>query len=154
FKLDTTDVRKRTNVATSEAQRQRERTREWGGEGSVSATRKSDASSSNEGDEGKSSWSGSSSQDYKQSWYSKGTGKDTASFKMTTVSSSSDEATINMHAQLGGKVKVNFKSDYFPMEKMVDIFQVNQIQEKVKAGIAPSSQTPPPPPPPLPPLPS
>jgi hypothetical protein len=73
---------------------------------------------------------------------------------MQTVTTTADDQTINMHAQLGGKVKVNFKSDYFPMEKMVDILQVNQIREKTAAGIAPPIQPAAPPPPPLPPMPA
>jgi len=39
-----------------------------------------------------------------------------------------------MHAKLAGKVNVNFKSDYFPMERMVDVMQINQIRGKTPAG--------------------
>jgi len=39
-----------------------------------------------------------------------------------------------MHAKLAGKVNVQFKSDYFPMEKMVDVMQINQIRGKTPAG--------------------
>ena len=39
-----------------------------------------------------------------------------------------------MHAKLTGKVNVQFKSDYFPMERMVDVMQINQIRGKTPAG--------------------
>ena len=83
-----------------------------------------------------------------------GHGKDTAKFKMTTVDTQNDEQTIDLHAQLGGKVKVNFKSDYFPMEKMIDVMQVNQIREKTAGRHRAGSLQPAPPPPPLPPMPA
>jgi hypothetical protein len=74
---------------------------------------------------------------------------------MTTASNQSDEQTINLHAQLTGKVKVNFKSDYFPMEKMVDVLQINQVKDKTAAGAPPPAlKAPLPPPPPMPAMPS
>ncbi|HET7401563.1 MAG TPA: hypothetical protein VFJ62_07265, partial [Usitatibacter sp.] len=44
------------------------------------------------------------------------------------------DAKVQMHAKLAGKVNVQFKSDYFPMEKMVDVMQINQIRGKTPAG--------------------
>jgi hypothetical protein len=157
FELDTSDVRTRGRTRTADFESNRERGTEWGADqrvntkwsGSVDTTYKP-------GDEfelkSKRDWSG----DYTSGWYSKGTSKDTAKFKMTTVDTSNDNETINLHAQLAGKVKVNFKSDHFPMEKMIDALQVNQIQQKTAAGIAPQPpvRAAPLPPPPLPALPN
>ncbi|GAA5785130.1 hypothetical protein GCM10007860_33550 [Chitiniphilus shinanonensis] len=50
---------------------------------------------------------------------------------MTTVSSSVDETSeskATMKAQLTGEVKVNFKSDYFPMEKLASPQMIASIQ--------------------------
>ena len=155
FELDTSDVRKRGQTRTTDFEHGRETTRDWGGEGSTESSRaRSGKWSWSDDDEASASGDWSASDSRKNSWYSKGTSKDTAKFKMTTVSTRSDDNTINMHAQLGGKVKVNFKSDYFPMEKMIDALQVNQIREMTQAGIAPPVQRPAPPPPPLPAMPA
>lgn len=51
-------------------------------------------------------------------------------FKMTTVRTSDSVHTIDLHAKLGGKVKVNFRSETFPLERMADMLQMNQIREK------------------------
>ena len=144
FELDTTDLRKRHDTASSFAERTADRTGESG----------SGADSKRHG-EWSGKWEGqetdrlkSSSGDYKGSydqssnWYNKSTSHDTARFTMRTASTRDDEQTIKMHAELGGKVKVNFKSDYFPMEKMVDALQVNQIRDKTSAGIAPTAAAP------------
>lgn len=137
FELNTADVRKRTGMTTRDWERTNTTHGETGKEGS--------GEHSYEGDKYKSSG--------KNDWYTRSTSDSTATFKMHTVSSRTDENTINMHAQLTGKVKVNFKSDYFPMEKMVDALQVNNIREKTAAGIAPQPQQPMGPPPALPPAP-
>jgi hypothetical protein len=144
FELDTTDARRHAAQRTTSADFLREKTSESGRDGSSSSSRKGGSDSA--------SYQG----DYKQSWYSKGSFRDTANFKMTTASQDSDEQTINMHAQLGGKVKVNFKSDYFPMEKMVDVLQINQIRDKVQTMQQQQAQPAiaPPPPPPMPALPA
>ena len=80
---------------------------------------------------------------------------------MTTVTDS--ESKIDLHAKLGGKVNLNFKSDYFPLEKMVNVLQMNQIQQNSMAAqpagqpatLAPAEAAPPAPPlPPLPGLPT
>lgn len=156
FELDTTDARRRAAQMTSTSEFGRERQSEWGQEGSYGRTRKLDTKW--EGKSGDNSWSGTyaGTSDYKQSWFGKGSSKDTAQFKMFTAKQNSDEETINMHAQLTGKVKVNFKSDYFPMERMVDVLQINQIRDKATPTpqAAPQPLPPPPPPPPMPALPS
>ena len=151
FELDTSDVRKRGEVRTTDFESGKESGSEWGADSTWGFTGKGDS---------KWGWSdrgrrvrgeGEFAYDQRDNWFSKGSERSTAKFKMTTVSSRSDDSTIDMHAKLGGKVKVNFKSDYFPMEKMIDALQVNQIREKTQAGVAPPVQ---PPPPPLPAMPS
>ena len=50
---------------------------------------------------------------------------------MTTVSSSVDETSSSsqeMKAKLTGEVRVNFKSDYFPMEKLASPGMIASIQ--------------------------
>jgi hypothetical protein len=69
--------------------------------------------------------------------------KSTAHFNVTTHQSEDSEDKVKLHAQLGGKVKVNFRSDVFPLEKMADVLQVNQIQQKApNMRTAAAGQTP------------
>ena len=144
FELDTTDLRKRHDTASAFANRTTNRT-----------TERSRGGDSKYHGEWSGKWEGqendyvkSQSGDYKGSydrntnWFSKSTSNDTASFTMHTASTRDSEETIKMHAELGGKVKVNFKSDFFPMEKMIDALQVNQIREKTAAGLAPQPAQP------------
>ena len=71
----------------------------------------------------------------------------------TKVALGKNEEEIKLHAELSGKVKLNFKSDYFPMERMVDALQINQIRDKAPAA-APAPVAALPAPPPLPPMPA
>jgi hypothetical protein len=68
------------------------------------------------------------------SWYAKGNVEDTAKFSVSTTRSEDSTAKVDLHARLGGKVNVEFRSDYFPMEKMVDVYQINQIRAKTPTG--------------------
>jgi hypothetical protein len=63
--------------------------------------------------------------------------KSSAHFNVSTHQSEDSEDKVKLHAQLGGKVRVNFRSDVFPLEKMADVLQINQIQQK-----APNMQPP------------
>jgi len=72
--------------------------------------------------------------DVQASWYNKASGRDTSHFKVSTTRSEDSTAKVDLHARLGGKVNINFKSDYFPMEKMVDVMQINRIRERTPAG--------------------
>jgi hypothetical protein len=72
--------------------------------------------------------------DVQASWYNKGSARDTSNFKVSTTRSEDSTAKVDLHARLGGKVNINFKSDYFPMEKMVDVMQINRIRERTAAG--------------------
>ena len=58
-----------------------------------------------------------------------------AHFNVTTHQSEDSAASVDMHAKLTGKVKVNFKSDYFPLEKIASVLQMNEIQDKAPAGL-------------------
>ena len=69
----------------------------------------------------------------RNSWFSRGSSEETSKFKVSTTRQEDSTAKVDMHAKLGGKVNVEFRSDYFPMEKMVDIFQIQQIREKTPA---------------------
>jgi hypothetical protein len=69
-------------------------------------------------------------------YYSKGTYKYTQQPIMTAMSTASEtsEAALQTKASLAGVVDINFKSDYFPLEKMADSFQIGQIQNASKPG--------------------
>jgi len=69
----------------------------------------------------------------RNSWFSRGSSEETSKFKVSTTRQEDSTAKVDLHAKLGGKVNVEFRSDYFPMEKMVDIFQIQQIREKTPA---------------------
>jgi hypothetical protein len=69
-----------------------------------------------------------------QSWYGKSTSESSANFAVSTSRSEDSDAKVQMHAKLAGKVNVQFKSDYFPMERMVDVMQINQIRGKTPEG--------------------
>jgi hypothetical protein len=73
----------------------------------------------------------------KSSWFTKNSYQDSSNFKVSTTRSEDSTAKVDMHAKLTGKVNVNFKSDYFPMERMVDVMQIQQIRSKTPAGIQP-----------------
>ncbi|WP_433965193.1 hypothetical protein [Tunturiibacter gelidiferens] len=63
---------------------------------------------------------------------------------MSTAAEVSD-ASLQSKAQLSGLVDINFKSDYLPLEKMADSFQIGMIQNaskpgrKPEAGVAPGA---------------
>lgn len=71
-------------------------------------------------------------------YYSKGTYKYAEQPIMTAMSTAAEvsDAALTTRAQLAGNVDINFKSDYFPLEKMADSFQIAQIQNVSKPGAA------------------
>jgi hypothetical protein len=144
FELDTTDLRKRHDTATSFAERTSQRQAESGYGGDTKRHGEWSGKWEGQGNQYTKSSSGDwkGSYDRNTNWFSKTTSNDAATFRMATASTRDSEETIKMHAELGGKVKVNFKSDYFPMEKMIDALQVNQIRDKTAAGIAPAAAAP------------
>jgi len=82
-------------------------------------------------------------------YYSKGTYKYSQQPIMTAMSTATEvsEGALQTRASLAGLVDVNFKSDYFPLEKMADSFQIAQIQNVSKPGrgAAPAASAAPPP---------
>ncbi len=80
----------------------------------------------------------------------------TSHFNVSTYNSTDSSSSVDLHAKLAGNVDINFRSETFPLERMADILQIQEIQEKAPAAAAPAVQRPPiqlPPPPALPPLP-
>jgi hypothetical protein len=79
-----------------------------------------------------------------------------SNFKVSTTNDSNSEAEASLHAELTGNVDINFRSETFPLERMADILQIQQIEQKAPGAVAPVAAPPPmnlPPPPPLPNLP-
>lgn len=63
----------------------------------------------------------------------------------TTVRSAVDdtsESSAKMKAQLSGDVRVNFKSDFLPAERMLDALQLEQMNYLTQAGAAPAGASP------------
>jgi hypothetical protein len=69
-------------------------------------------------------------------FYSKGKYKYTEQPIISAMSTASEtsEAALQTKAQLSGVVDINFKSDYLPLEKMADSFQIGMIQNASKPG--------------------
>ena len=53
--------------------------------------------------------------------------------KISSATAETTDAALQTKAQLAGSVEVNFKSDYFPLEKMADSFQIGHDPERVQA---------------------
>jgi hypothetical protein len=72
------------------------------------------------------------------SYYSKGAYRTTSEPVLTLadVTTTAIDASIQTKANLMGQVEVNFKSDYLPLEKMADSFQIARIQDAAKPGQA------------------
>jgi hypothetical protein len=102
FKLDTTDLVKDSFKQTAD---------QHGGQSSYSSTRPS-------------WWSRMFSDSTYKSDSSYG------NFSVETVDKNDSESQVKLHAELMGEVNVNFKSDYFPMEKMTEFFGMGDIQER------------------------
>jgi hypothetical protein len=90
-------------------------------------------------------------------FFPRSTSSGTADFSVSTTQDTSSTADVQMHAQLTGNVDINFRSETFPLERMADLIQIKEIEDKAPAAVAqpavprPGMQLPPPPP--LPPLP-
>jgi hypothetical protein len=69
-------------------------------------------------------------------FYSKGKYKYTEQPIISAMSTASEtsESALQTKAQLSGMVDINFKSDYLPLEKMADSFQIGMIQNASKPG--------------------
>ena len=143
FRLDTRDTRVRDRTRTSGGTSTTGSHDEWGGKGDYHW----------EGDRRENNWIKSGKYAGNQSWYNGHTRDSTATFSVSTVDVNKNEEEIKLRAELSGKVKLNFKSDYFPMERMIDALQINQIRDKAPAA-APAPVAALPAPPPLPPMPA
>jgi hypothetical protein len=82
----------------------------------------------------------------------------TSHFNVSTYNSTESESTAEMHAKLSGNVDINFRSETFPLERMADLLQIQEIEAKAPVAATPAATPalPPmqlPPPPALPPLP-
>lgn len=89
-------------------------------------------------------------------WFSGGSPEQDTKFHITTANDTSSSADIQLHAELGGEVQINFRSETFPLEKMADIIQPKDIEAKAPAAAGMPQPQPPmqlPPPPALPSLP-
>jgi hypothetical protein len=69
-------------------------------------------------------------------FYTKGQYKYTEQPIITAMSTATEqsESALQTKAQLSGLVDINFKSDYLPLEKMADSFQIGMIQNAAKPG--------------------
>ena len=76
-----------------------------------------------------------------RSWYTKGEQTDTSQFQVSTSRSEDSDAKVDLHAKLAGKVNINFRSDFFPMEKMVDVLQISLIRDRSGTSARSSSTT-------------
>jgi hypothetical protein len=81
-------------------------------------------------------------------YYAKGTYKYSQQPIISAMSTAAEvsDAALQTKAQLSGTVDINFKSDYLPLEKMADSFQIGMIQNAAKPGrgaAAASGGTPP-----------
>lgn len=116
FELDTKDEVKRKFKTATERERELATQSEHGYDGSYSRTG--------------GGWF-SDDTEYKANWYGKSAAQTNAKFKVSTTRSEDSTSKVDLHAKLGGKVNINFKSETFPLDRMVDVLQINQIQEKV-----------------------
>ena len=82
-----------------------------------------------------------SGSDRDASYYSKGTYKYTRQPVLTLASASTGttDAALSTKASLAGIVDINFKSDYLPLEKMADSFQIAALQQAAKPGRGPAA---------------
>ena len=80
--------------------------------------------------------------DYSESgggWFSPDTSlNETAKFSVSTHQSEDSESKVDLHAKLGGKVNVHFKSETFPLDKMADIIQPKQPAPAAPRAAAPA----------------
>jgi hypothetical protein len=84
-------------------------------------------------------------------WFSGGQDKSSdVHFNVKTTNDTDSESDVKLHAELAGEVAINFRSETFPLEKMADLIQIKQIEEKAPAAAALTPQMPgmtlPPPP--------
>ena len=76
------------------------------------------------------------------SYYSKGSYKysNQPVLNAVTAYQETGDAALQARASLAGEVRVNFKSETFPLERMADSFQIGQIQDAAQPGQAGPTQ--------------
>jgi hypothetical protein len=84
--------------------------------------------------------------------------RSTSDFHISTFNSTESESRAEIRAKLAGNVDINFRSETFPLERMADLLQIQEIEAKAPVAATPAATPalPPmqlPPPPALPPLP-
>jgi hypothetical protein len=86
------------------------------------------------------------------SYYTKGEYQRTSQpvLKLASATREQGDSTLSTRASLAGNVEVNFKSDYLPLEKMADSFQIARIQDAAQPGQAAPPPAPAPAPAPAP----
>jgi hypothetical protein len=80
----------------------------------------------------------------------------TSQFKVSTFKSTDTESRADLHAKLAGNVDINFRTESVSLDRIADLIQIREIEEKAPVAAAPVAQQPQfalPPPPALPPLP-
>lgn len=105
--------------------------------GNVQTTASSEADIDSNQDASSYSKSSDGSEDRQTgAYYTKGTYKYSQQPIITAMSTATQdsESALQTKAQLSGTVDINFKSDYLPLEKMADSFQIGMIQNAAKPG--------------------
>lgn len=105
--------------------------------GNVQTTSSSQVDSESNQDASSDSKSSDGSEDRQTgAYYTKGTYKYSQQPIITAMSTASEtsESSLQTKASLSGTVDINFKSDYLPLEKMADSFQIGMIQNAAKPG--------------------
>lgn len=121
FELATKDKVKRGFNLTKDYDYTSRNTSEWGGEGKRTS----------EGKEGAFlGIFGGRNVKRENSWYNKNYHEDNVHFTMHTMRREDSEASVDLKTKLTGRVNINFKSETFPLERMADILQIQQIRDK------------------------
>jgi hypothetical protein len=76
---------------------------------------------------------------HESSWYNKNYREDNVHFTMHTMRREDSEASVDLKTKLSGRVNLNFRSETFPLERMADVLQIQNIRDKAP-GAAYSNQ--------------
>jgi hypothetical protein len=130
FELATKDKVKRGFNLTTDYDYTSRNTREWGNDGKRTS----------EGREGGFlGIFGGRNVKRESTWYNKNYHEDNVHFTMHTMRREDSEASVDLKTKLSGRVNINFKSETFPLERMADVLQIQQIRDKAP-GAAFSNQ--------------
>jgi hypothetical protein len=75
-------------------------------------------------------------------YYTKGEYKwaESPVLSLMSIDTSQTDAALQTKASLSGLVDINFKSDYLPLERMADSFQIANIQNAARPGVGASAR--------------